>query len=356
MSNSLLESILVKTDDLFERIFHRQQEKETVSFRTHLTDPRKILLIPGQNLEDLVLSFDFIQAVRNRFPRAEVCILVPRKHFCLLENIPGIREVEYGNRSLHPFDVHFRRVAAALQKENFDWAVNLSFNGGRAEALITYHSGAKVQTGLPTPETERFYNLLIKKLPDEPHFRERFNHLFRVLQVRKPLKPTANFIQLSEEELDRGAKYVRMRKSRKKSGGFIGCAPEWQAEEKTLVRNLQKFIEKLTAELEPTELLVAANLAVDEQINKWENISAHMHIFANLRNMLSSLAACERVITNSIGLACLLGSTGTTVGLIPTNKAILSRLTYSDLKNIRVIRQEKDRFPLNQALDFALRG
>jgi len=356
MSNSLLENILVKTDNLFGRIFHRQEEKETVSFRTPLTDPRKILLIPGEKLADLVLSSAFITTTKARFPQAEVCILVPREYACLLENMPRVRAIEYGNRSSHPFDVNFRRVAGVLQQEKFDWAVNLNFDAGRAEGLITYHSGAKIQTGLPFPETERFYNLIIKKLPDEPRFRERFSHLFRVLQVRMPLKPVPYCIRLTDQELERGAKYVHMRKARRKKQAFIGCAPEWRAEDKALVRNLQKLLDRLSESFEPTRLLVAANLAPEDQIGKWENIAAHMHIFANLRNMLASLAACDKVITNSVGAACLLGSLGLVVGLIPTDKASISRLNKSDLRNIRIIWHDKDRFPLKQAVDFALHG
>jgi len=354
MTNNLLENILVKTDNLIERIFHRQEEREAISFRTYLTHPRKILFIPGENLADLVLSSGFITATAKRFPRAEICILVPQEHVCLLENFPRVRAIVYGNRSTHPFDVNFRRVAAALQEENFDWAVNLTFDAGRAEGLITYHSGAKILTGLPTPETERYYNLIIKKTPDESRFRERFSHLFRILQVEGPIKLTSKVIRLTDQELERGARYIRMRKSRRRTQGFIACVPEWRAEQKALVRNLQKLLDQLSESFDPNKLLVAANLAPEDQISKWENISAHMHIFANLRNMLSSLAACDKVITNSIGLTCLLGSLGVTVGLITTDEENLSRLNKSDLKNIRIIRNEKDCFPLKQVLDFAL--
>ncbi len=356
MTKGLIDNLLVKTDNLFERIFHRQEEKKPVFFRTHLTNPRKILLIPGENLAELVLLSGFITAVKNRFPQTEICILVPREQACLLEDIPRVRAIEYGNRSSHHFDVNFRRVAGALQKENFDWAVNLSFNAGRPEGLITYHSGSKIHTGLPTPETERYYNLVIKKPPEEPCFRERYSHLFRILQVEVPLKPSSNVIQLSDQELQRGARYLRMRKARRRMSGFIGCAPEWRVEDKSLVRNLQKFLERLSESLDPTKLLVAGNLAPVDQIGKWENIAAHMHIFANMRNMLSSLAACDKVITNSVGAACLLGSLGVIVGLIPTDKENLSRLSSSDLKNIQIIRHDKDRFPLKRAVDFALHG
>jgi ADP-heptose:LPS heptosyltransferase len=356
MSNSLLDSILVKTDVLFERIFHRREEKETISFRNHLTDPRRILFIPGESPADLVLLSDFIKATLRKFSQAKIHILVPREQACLFENIPRVIASEYSNRSSHPFEANFRRVAANLQQENFDWAVNLSFNAGRAEALITYHSGAKIHTGVPTPETERYYNLVIKKVPDEQEFRKRFSHLFRVLQVELPSKHSANLIRLTDEELDRGAKYVRLRKSRRRSGGFIACVPEWRATEKTLVRNLQKLLERLTSSLDPTRLMVAANLAPEEQISKWENISAYVHNFANLRNMLSSLAACDKVVTNSVGVACLLGSFDVKVGLIPTDEENISRMSNYDLKNIRIIRHKKDRFPLNQAEDFAHQG
>ncbi|MEA2062619.1 MAG: hypothetical protein U9P14_02870, partial [Gemmatimonadota bacterium] len=336
MSNSLIESVLARTDTLLEKLFHRQDKKKSISFRTYLTGPGKILLIPGKSLSDLVFSFDFITATAERFPGAEVYVLVDARYACLMDNIPRVRCIEFENRKLHLYDGSLRKITLVLQHEEFDWAVNLSSGTSRSEGLITSSSGAKIHTGLPIPNAERYYNLIINPPRGNYGFRESLNHLFRALQIEKMPGSRQAGVLFTEQELKRGAGYVSMRKGRRKKHALAAFAPAWQEDEKALVRNLHEFYVQLSGSLDSSRMLVTANLAPDDQIADWENSAGLTHRFASLRNAIVAMACCNRVITNSVGLACLLVPFEVPVGLIPTDETEVARLNEDELKRIQV--------------------
>jgi ADP-heptose:LPS heptosyltransferase len=344
MFASLLDKLMVKIDTLLERFYRHPEEREAISFRRYITDPRKILLIPGENLADLALTAPFISPTLERFPQVEVCVLVPPLQACLIEDIGRVRAIPCPHRSSHSLDTHFRKITSALQQENFDWAVNMSFSSARPEALLTYYSGAKIRTGLPSAGSEIYYNLIIKDLPAENGFIERFSHLFRALQVSGPFETAAPLIKPTEQESSQAALFLRHRKRETAGGKFAGCVMECSAGQKSLVQNLHDFMTNLTRSLGPYNQLIASNLIPDEEKTRLEALSAYVHQFKNLRNMLATLALCDKVITNSVGLACLAGRLGARVELLETDKSFSPRLEPADRKNISLFNSKDGLF------------
>jgi len=351
MSTGLLENILTRTDTLLERFLRPPEDEQPVSFRQYLTDPRKILLIPGENLVDLLCLLDFIPLTLERFPLAELLVLVHPEHAGLIENIPRVRPVTLSHRSPHTFDSVFRKTVAAFRLEKLDWALNLT-ESGRAETLLAYHSGAKIRIGLTNDQDKRYYNLIVKSIPEKGNFFQKVSSLFQAFQIKGPYKSGQSLFQLTDEERARAEHFLKRRKSARSRGNFIGCALELRPNQKKLERSLQVFIEGLIAHLDPLHLLIAETLVPVDIQRKWTNIKAYTYHFNDMKQMIAVLTACDKVITNSVGLACILGRLGAKVGLMIIDREDISRLNQADMANIQIISAEDREFPIQQVIKF----
>ena len=349
MVSALLENLLVKTDNLIEKIFRSPQEKQPVSFSRYLTAPRKILLVPGCRLADLYLAGGFLQPLLNKFPGAQVYLLVNKAHQCLMDETERIKTIAIGHRSPHHFDGEFRRTVGLLRDEEFDWAVNLTL-GGRAEALLTCYSGAKIRIGVPDEDSEKYYNLVVKNIPQSRSFTAIFGHLFRALNVDQAEGPHNPIFTLADGELKRASQFLRHRRSSRRGGKFNVLLPGWTGSEKSMERLLQKLAGRLTAGLDPLHLLIAANLAPFDELRKWAGITQYLYEFDNLRSMFAVLSSCDRVITNNAGAACILGTLGTSVGLIAAREEEIAWLENRIPDRTEVLKGEAGEFPLEKAI------
>jgi ADP-heptose:LPS heptosyltransferase len=336
MFASFYDWLLAKLDNLLERFFRRPEESEAVSFQRHLGDPRKILLVPGDSLIDLVLSSEFITATAARFPKAEVCVLTDPDHVCLLEHLERVRAIGREHRGSHYLESDFRKTTSLLQEEHFDWAVNMSFDSARGETMIVQHCGARVRTGIPTAASSNHYNLLLKNPPSEELYQERMKHLFGMLQVNGPFEPASAVLRPTAEEDEKAALFIRHRRHQSKSGDFIICVPAWRPGQKSLVQNLHGLLTELTRSHDPFNLVIASNLVPENESDKLEPFNAFVHRFNNLRNMVAALKASDRVLTNSTGVACLVSRLGVAAELFGFDREYLTRLDKPDLKGIRL--------------------
>ena len=337
MPQSVYDICLGNLDRLMERFFRRPEAGEAVSFRQHLADPRKILMIPGESLAGLVLGSVFIHATIEHFPQAEVCVLTDPESACLLEHLERVRAIPCERRGSHYLESDFRKTAARLKEENFDWAVNISYASGRSETMLTHLSGAKVRTGMPTPSSSPYYNFLLKTTPDEPLYVERFSRLFRALQIPGPFPAAAPVIQPSAEERAKAALFVHQRRRPGKGEVFTAFCPAWKAGQRSLVQNLQNLAAELPRSPNPFNLVIVSNLVPENETDKFGPFNSYTYRFNNLRDMVAALNACDRVVTNSTGIACLLSRLGTAVDLFGYDSNYLARIDKPDLKNIRLL-------------------
>jgi len=351
MVSALLENILVRTDTLLERLFRQPENRETISFRRYITDPRKILLVSGESLLDFSLTQRFINPLLEKFPLAELTVVLRPDQACLLDKIKRVQVIPWSHRSPHPFDGIFRKTTSLLRQENFDWGINLSCSG-RPEAILTYYSEAKIRTGLPDLDNEKYYNLIVKNIPEGESSSKRFWHIFRALQIDQPPAEGRMAFQPTEGEKRRALRFIRRRKSSKVDGNFIGFIPEWNAGQKSLECLLQNFVKELVREFNPLHLLIAENLAPAEEMRKWEEASSYLYFFDDLRQMFITLASCDRIITNSLGAACLLSRFGARVGLVGADEELLACLESEETENISLLKSDEGNFPLKQVINF----
>ncbi len=337
MVSALLENILLKTDSLIERVFRPSLDREPVEFSRYLGAPERILLIADQDLAGTCLTSCFIPALRHKFPAAEIGVVLDPRHAELFEGFEMVKTWPWANRTPHQLDSGFRRLSSELRKHDYHWGLDLS-SGGRAEALLTYASGAAVRTGVSSGVNEKYYNLIVRSSSDGGVL-ERLVHLLGTLKLEFPGGPPGISLALTNSERQRAQRFIRQRKKVRGGETFIGFAPEARPGKKVMERLLQRICARLAARYEPLRMMVAANLAPAVELKKNEQLSAHLVYFDNLRQMIGALACCDRVVTGSAGLAWLLGGMGARVALIVTGKDHLAELGIEIPDNLTIIRE-----------------
>lgn len=89
---------------------------------------KNILIFKISSLGDIILSTPSIRAVRKRFPKAAIKILVDVKYRKLLEGCPYIDEIIVSDFDTRDKGLGFLKLAKKLRSENFDISIDLQNN------------------------------------------------------------------------------------------------------------------------------------------------------------------------------------------------------------------------------------
>lgn len=141
-------------------------------------DPRKILVIQLRRVGDLLMLTPALEALRLRFPRAEIHVLAER---------PG-SEVLEGNPHLDRLLVYEpqRPLAwiAQVRSESYDWVID--FLGNPRSALLSLLSGARLRAG-PGQVFHRWgYNHRFSQSPAPLYAAEEKLFKLQSLDVKRP--------------------------------------------------------------------------------------------------------------------------------------------------------------------------
>lgn len=116
----------------------------------------KILLLQLKRIGDLVLTLPAIDAVRHKFPSAEITLIVAGQCAELLPGISGVERAFVARRNLRDIGVFF-----AVARQKFDCCIDFTQND--RSAILTFLSGAQKRVGasrvkLHSKERARVYN------------------------------------------------------------------------------------------------------------------------------------------------------------------------------------------------------
>ena len=113
---------------------------------------KRVLIVKPSSLGDIVHSLPFLNALKNRFPCAEVDWIVARGLHPFLDGHPMIHRLWIINKDrwkdlkrLKETSVEIRQLAVGLKKRRYDVAVDLS--GILRSGLLTYISRAPIRIG-----------------------------------------------------------------------------------------------------------------------------------------------------------------------------------------------------------------
>ena len=139
-----------------------------------MTDFRKILLIQTAFIGDAILASSALEAIHQKFPLAEIHILVRNGNEGLFEGHPFLTKVWIWNKKTNKIQ-HLIKLISTIRKEKFDWLINL--HRFMSSGIITVFSKAKITCGFDkNPLSFLFTYRVIHQIGNGSHEVER-NHL-----------------------------------------------------------------------------------------------------------------------------------------------------------------------------------
>ncbi len=137
----------------------------TVETYSRVLSMKNILIFKISSLGDIILSVPSIRAVRKKFRKANIKVLVDVRFREVLDNCPYIDEVITCDFEGRDRGVGFLRLAGALRSEDFDISVDLQNN--RKSHLLAFLSAVPERYGFDNGKWSFLINRKIS-LPDKP--------------------------------------------------------------------------------------------------------------------------------------------------------------------------------------------
>ncbi len=142
---------------------------------------RRILLVRTDKIGDAVLSTPVFEALRQRFPQAEIDVLLGRRNRAVAPLLPFVSQVFVLTQRV-PDMIH---LAWTLRRRRYDVAINLISVDSTTPALATALSGADLKIGFENLGAP-VYDIVIPR-PDRPeHYARRNLSLLEPLGIDRP--------------------------------------------------------------------------------------------------------------------------------------------------------------------------
>ncbi len=157
-------------------------DQPTFSIAAALKDPKRILIIPDGRAGGLFLAASQLWAIRQRYPEAEITLLVQAQKQYIAREIPFVNSVLVYEDFLLPLSGRTRDVVRQLTEAAFDIAFLFSTEESLCPAYYCYKSGAHIRIGF---ERDDFPSVNVRIVPrPEPCYEpERLALLLRTLGI-----------------------------------------------------------------------------------------------------------------------------------------------------------------------------
>jgi ADP-heptose:LPS heptosyltransferase len=197
--------------------------------------PKKFLFMELSEMGSAILAYPTMQALKKRFPEAELFFLIFQKNRAsvdILKTIPPENVLVINEKSLFSLIADVLKVIRRMRKEKIDCVFDLELFA-RVTALLTYLSGAPIRVGFHKFRMEGLYrgNLHTHKIQYnyQQHISKSFLSMINVL--RYPLKdwPAMDEV-ITDQEVERASYQItesgRTHLLEKLKGFFPGISPE----------------------------------------------------------------------------------------------------------------------------------
>lgn len=170
----------------------------------------RILVLGWGLIGDLFIRVPLIEAIKARFPDAEMTVVVDPICVTVLENHPACDRVIAFNREKSPLKKYMQRYVSqviALRREHFDLCVNLYCGGG--SPLISQLINARIRLCFDhTPALRRANNLMVPR----PSFCGNWTR-----DLGRMLHP----LGISAKQIRRGTSYFCSQEAKEFAGAFL---------------------------------------------------------------------------------------------------------------------------------------
>jgi heptosyltransferase I len=137
-----------------------------------LSDESRILAINTGDLSEFLFYLPLIQAIRNRYPRAQIDILTPEEHESLVAPSGLARNcLLYNSKQLRPWSPGFMGLVKDIRARSYDISIVMSFDPSPALESVALLSGAGLRMGPSHKGSSPAVNFEIKARPDDKRYR-----------------------------------------------------------------------------------------------------------------------------------------------------------------------------------------
>lgn len=268
---------------------------------------QRILVRSTNWVGDAVMSIPALEALRARFPRAEIVLVSKPWVSELYWHLPAVsRQIIYKPTSEHRGPAGFRRLVREIREENFD--VALLFQNAFQAAWMSWRAHIPVRIGYATDGRGALLNDVIEPPPPVAYGHQVYYYLqllFRAGLTAKPEPVEEIRIRLSDEEkgwalrkLDSiglsGQRYL----VGFAPGAAFGPAKRWPPEQ--FAGLADRLIGALGA-----DVLIFGSEAEKPLAEEIAGAMKHTPIIlageTSLRELLSLMAGCRLIVANNSG-------------------------------------------------------
>ena len=164
--------------------------------------PGKILFVRLDRVGDVVLSTPAIEALKRRFPRAELTVLLRPQTAALLENNPHVDRRVVFDPGASPSER--ARVLKGLRRSRFDLAVDPCIDWKLAPALFAWASGARARVGYPCGGREAFFTAIAELPGGKAHMTDVILGTLKPLGIDAPGPQPRVYLSPEEREMAAG--------------------------------------------------------------------------------------------------------------------------------------------------------
>lgn len=269
------------------------------------TSKQKILVVTTKFLGDLIITTPGIKALRQKFPQAEIFVLVRSEYQAVLKNNPNINQIisfDFNIRQQNFFERLKYELSfwKKIRNEKFD--VFISLQPGDRIAFLAWISGAKIRIA---PRKQSFWFLFNKHInvfEDSISYLEYYNKIISAF-TEEPVNYKTEFI-ISPEDDNWSSEFLKSNNVSQKDilisvhPGASEPTKIWPS--KNFVALLQKFLK-----VKNTQILIIAGPGEEKLVNSITEIVNNNNVFPFYSKEINKTAAlikkCKLIITNDTG-------------------------------------------------------
>lgn len=169
-----------------------------------VADPRRILVSRIRQIGDVILSLPVLDALRERFPEAEIDYLAEAAPGEAVRGHPAVRRVLVYRPGVWPGLPAPPRLLVALRAARYDWTIDLY--GNPRSALLTAWTGAPVRVGPSRRGRRRLYTHVAPPIAEPLSAVEHHLKTLRAVGIDAPAR--APRLHLSGAERVRGTELL----------------------------------------------------------------------------------------------------------------------------------------------------
>ncbi len=271
------------------------RKRPTLNAEFKIPESPSILILRQDRLGDLLMSSFFLIALRDRFPGANIAIVLGKNNVGGFPLLPiECKSFLYSKNVLHDFS-----MLRAIRETKFDLAIDLTDKASVTSSILMALSGAKIRLGVQK-ENATVYDITV------PQFSQYSRHVTeRVAEMLRPLG-------IDPETVDRRP---RLKINYKRVKGRVGINVSARTSERSAPPEAMAKIAQGVLEMGIDEVIVFSAPHDRERGEKTVRLANNPSIqeapsVSNFTKFAEQVASCEYLISVDTSITQIASATG----------------------------------------------